>query len=568
MESGELESTEAAVTAAQIAQLAGVTRAAVSNWRRRFPDFPRPAGGSIGSPTFALSDVETWLRRQGKGLDVSDEVRLWHRLRTVDDSDLARIIAQVGAHLVGTTRSPALLDRSLLDELGQQAAQRTPSELLEDLHTRYLASSSRTTGTTPTPLAELLWATIRTFASIPETGAVFDPSCGTGNLLLQAGAFGLRHYYGQDIDETAVAITAARGALAYNDGDRQEVRVESGDSLMTDRFPNLQADLVVCEPPVGVREWGHDQLLIDPRWEFGVPPRGESELAWVQHCLAHTAPGGVAALILPPIVAARRSGRKIRAELVRRSAVHAVVALPQGFAANHAGGMHLWLLRRPAGGESEPVAVRMVDLSQSSDALTDLHDNRYTAVVPAIDLLDDDVDLSPNRHVLPPEPDYYAELDTLCTQLGDMFRALPHSLPRHEAGETPVRSAHLVTVADLLRAGHVELVDGGIRSVNPDLDDAFIQAYMAAGGDRRRSTTGTGSFRSDLRAIVIPQLSLADQRAYAAALDRVAQFRAAVRAVAEAGERAAVLASDGLTTGSLVPYTVGSAPSGESEGKS
>ena len=60
----------AEVTAAGIARLAGVGRAAVSNWRRRHADFPKPVGGSETSPSFALADVERWLRDQGKLAEV------------------------------------------------------------------------------------------------------------------------------------------------------------------------------------------------------------------------------------------------------------------------------------------------------------------------------------------------------------------------------------------------------------------------------------------------------------------------------------------------------------------
>lgn len=58
------------VTAAGIARLAGVGRAAVSNWRRRHADFPKPVGGTETSPSFALADVEEWLRGQGKLAEV------------------------------------------------------------------------------------------------------------------------------------------------------------------------------------------------------------------------------------------------------------------------------------------------------------------------------------------------------------------------------------------------------------------------------------------------------------------------------------------------------------------
>lgn len=58
------------VTAADIARLAGVGRAAVSNWRRRHADFPKPVGGTETSPAFALGEVEEWLRHQGKLAEV------------------------------------------------------------------------------------------------------------------------------------------------------------------------------------------------------------------------------------------------------------------------------------------------------------------------------------------------------------------------------------------------------------------------------------------------------------------------------------------------------------------
>jgi predicted DNA-binding transcriptional regulator AlpA len=59
-------STPEAITAAAIARLAGVGRAAVSNWRRRYPEFPKPVGGSPVSPTFDRTEVETWLKATGK----------------------------------------------------------------------------------------------------------------------------------------------------------------------------------------------------------------------------------------------------------------------------------------------------------------------------------------------------------------------------------------------------------------------------------------------------------------------------------------------------------------------
>ena len=55
------------VSATQVAELAGVGAWAVSNWRKRFPDFPRPVGASPGGgDLFLLSEVEAWLRGRNR----------------------------------------------------------------------------------------------------------------------------------------------------------------------------------------------------------------------------------------------------------------------------------------------------------------------------------------------------------------------------------------------------------------------------------------------------------------------------------------------------------------------
>src|ERR671939_1806894 len=77
---GPVQDNATEVTAAGIARLAGVGRAAVSNWRRRHADFPKPVGGSETSPSFALAEVEDWLRRQGKLAEVPLRERVWQQL--------------------------------------------------------------------------------------------------------------------------------------------------------------------------------------------------------------------------------------------------------------------------------------------------------------------------------------------------------------------------------------------------------------------------------------------------------------------------------------------------------
>ena len=53
------------VSPSDVAVLANVTRAAVSNWRKRRHDFPLPIGGTTANPLFSRSEIEDWLNRNG-----------------------------------------------------------------------------------------------------------------------------------------------------------------------------------------------------------------------------------------------------------------------------------------------------------------------------------------------------------------------------------------------------------------------------------------------------------------------------------------------------------------------
>ncbi|MFD3805841.1 class I SAM-dependent DNA methyltransferase [Streptomyces sp. NPDC058619] len=193
---------------------------------------------------------------------------------------------------------------------------------------------------------------------------MFDPACGIGSLLRAVGPEQGLIRIGQETDPDSAALAQLRAELTG----RTNVTAVVGDSLRADQWPKLQADIVVCDPPVGVTEWGRESLLLDSRWELGTPPRAEGELAWLQHAYAHTAPGGRVLVVMPASVAYSKAGRRIRAELVRRGLLTQIVALPVGVAASHALPIHLWLLRRPGTPQDAVTTVRLVDLTANGPA--------------------------------------------------------------------------------------------------------------------------------------------------------------------------------------------------------
>ncbi|MET8438875.1 N-6 DNA methylase [Streptomyces sp900116325] len=548
------------VTAAGIARLAGVGRAAVSNWRRRHADFPKPVGGTETSPSFALPEVEQWLRDQGKLAEIPLRERVWQQLAghpagavpalvhagcalllvrdrptawleitAVSDERMAKVLhlalsdlltARFGpvtesgdgngggpsgcVRAVHTPTADELLPSvPLLRAAAELAAGIGARQAFEFLLGRQLDANPRQFTLTPPDLAELMAALVETGSRPART--VLDPATGTGALLRALSR--PTALYGQDADPDLAALTALRLAL-NSTVESCTVAVRTGDTLRADAFPQLAVDAVLCHPPFNERNWGHDELAYDPRWEYGFPARTESELAWVQHALAHLREGGTAVLLMPPAAASRRSGRRIRADLLRRGALRAVVALPAGAAPPYGIPLHLWVLRKPGTGVRPSPELLLVDTAEPAEpaaataaatasggrdrldwqavrsAVLDAWEPFDRAertgpgsdaslgrtgrdrpgvsrVVPVIELLDDDVDLAPARHLPPPTAGGgSAELTRVRERLTEKLRLTATLTPPLADLSDP---AHwpLTTVGELARAGALQLRTGG-----------------------------------------------------------------------------------------------------------
>ncbi|MGW4403335.1 HsdM family class I SAM-dependent methyltransferase, partial [Nonomuraea sp. NPDC004702] len=404
---------------------------------------------------------------------------------------------------------------------------------------------------------------------------------------------------GQELSETSAAITAARLRLRGIEAD-----IVAGDSMRLDGFPELKADAVVCDPPFNERAWGYEELTGDPRWEHGLPPRGEPELAWVQHCLTHVRPGGLVAVLMPPAAASRKAGRRIRANLLRAGALRAVVALP---------GSDLWLLRRPRAGERPPSEVLILDatadLTPVEPAWLAYLDDRSDQTVRIIDLLADEVDMTPARHqrrddvgrafaqardrflaaaAVPPDLKVLDQpLDQPSTTLGDLIKeglvSTSQAPPKMAAdgGDVAVLTADdvlsggapsgLTTMQPgliVIRPGDVVASYSGVRVIAEGgavlgphltlyrvdarrLDPDFLAGFLRAAGGR----VTTGSSRFDVRRTRVPRLSLKEQKAYGEAFRQLAVLEDALRETSTLGRTLIRLGLDGLADGHLHPQS-------------
>ncbi|TGZ12564.1 type II restriction endonuclease subunit M [Streptomyces sp. S816] len=506
------------VTLAEIARLAGVGRAAVSNWRRRHSTFPPRIGGTDVSPHFSLADVEEWLRSNKKLGKATSREWLWPRFEALGDrNETGLAIAVVGRLLAageGDDGGPDDVGSGAVRaavELGQREG---PSDILTFLLRRWLDTYVRQITTTPEPLADLmadlaLWVR-ESIEGEPreDVVTVLDPACGVGHLLAAAATAvpaALNRpaaLLGCDRDPVLTALSDVRLALLPRPGTLPPMPViASGDSLRADPLIGTQADMVLCNPPSNERDWGYEDLATDARWVHGMPPRTEPELAWVQHCLARLRPGGSAVLLLPPTVAARKAGRRIRGSLLRTGALRAVVALPPGAAAPHSVSLHLWVLRRSVAGEtpSGPEELLLVDAAarfprsetrengpewselgafirsvvgasggraaggaRNGATAEDADTTAWATVVPVIDLLDDEVDLTPGRHIMSAPGHAGPRLTDSWNEVRELLDGLQTERARLAALDLTSGAADQpnATVGELLRAGALSLRSG------------------------------------------------------------------------------------------------------------
>ena len=188
----------------------------------------------------------------------------------------------------------------------------------------------------------------------PYNGRVFDPCCGSGGMFVQSEKFVQAHQgrlddisiYGQESNETTYKLCRMNLALRGIDGSNIKWNPEG--SFLNDAHKDLKADYVIANPPFNDSDWGGDLLQSDGRWQYGKPPAGNANFAWVQHFLYHLSPTGSAGFVLSNgSLSSNTSGEgEIRKALVMQDLVDCIVMLPTQLFYNTGIPACLWFLSR------------------------------------------------------------------------------------------------------------------------------------------------------------------------------------------------------------------------------
>lgn len=168
--------------------------------------------------------------------------------------------------------------------------------------------------------------------------SVYDPTCGSGGMLLSAAQElrrqGREHrtlrLYGQERNLTTSAI--ARMNLFLHG--IEDFEIERGDTLAHPAFADSDRlrrfDVVVANPPYSIKAWDRVAWASDPwgRNRYGTPPQGRADYAFWQHILASLDPQtGRCAILFPHGVLFRDEERDMRRRIVADDVVDAVIGL-------------------------------------------------------------------------------------------------------------------------------------------------------------------------------------------------------------------------------------------------
>lgn len=210
---------------------------------------------------------------------------------------------------------------------------------------------------TPRSVVELLVEMLE-----PYKGRVFDPCCGSGGMFVHSEKFVTEHQgkvndisiYGQESNQTTWRL--AKMNLAIRGIDSSQVKWNNEGSFLNDAHKDVKADYIIANPPFNVSDWGGDLMRTDGRWQYGTPPTGNANFAWMQHFIYHLAPSGQAGVVLAKgALTSKTSGEgDIRKALVENGFIDCIVNLPAKLFLNTQIPAALWFMSRNRKGGQFP----------------------------------------------------------------------------------------------------------------------------------------------------------------------------------------------------------------------
>jgi len=184
---------------------------------------------------------------------------------------------------------------------------------------------------TPAEVSRVLAKVIGIGPGTRQDHTVYDPTCGSGSLLLKVADEAPRGItiYGQEKDNATWALAKMNMILHGN----EDADIRKGDTITSPQLiTGVQLrtfDFAVANPPFSIKSWSNGLENEYGRFEFGRPPEKNGDYAFLLHILKSLKSNGKAAVILPHGVLFRGNAEaSIRRALLRRGYIKGIIGLP------------------------------------------------------------------------------------------------------------------------------------------------------------------------------------------------------------------------------------------------
>lgn len=229
---------------------------------------------------------------------------------------------------------------SIFQKLDLSTNQADGDDLLGDayeyLMRHFATESGKSKGQfyTPAEVSRIMAKIIGIAPDSPASTTVYDPTCGSGSLLLKVAtqANNTISLYGQEKDVSTASLARMNMILHNN----ETAEISTGNTIAAPAFlkdGQLRTfDFAVANPPFSSKNWTNG---IKPendafeRFTYGIPPEKNGDYAFLLHLIKSLKPTGKGAIILPHGVLFRGNAEaKIRAELLKQGLIKGIIGLP------------------------------------------------------------------------------------------------------------------------------------------------------------------------------------------------------------------------------------------------
>ncbi|HCL9034251.1 MULTISPECIES: type I restriction-modification system subunit M [Providencia] len=188
---------------------------------------------------------------------------------------------------------------------------------------------------TPSEVSRILSKVIGIDSNTPQDATVYDPTCGSGSLLLKASDEAPRglSIFGQEIDNATSAL-ARMNMILHNNA---TAKIWKGNTISDPQWKEANGqlktfDFAVANPPFSNKNWTNG---INPkedefdRFSWGIPPEKNGDYAFLLHIIKSLKSTGKGAVILPHGVLFRGNAEaRIRENLIKQGYIKGIIGLP------------------------------------------------------------------------------------------------------------------------------------------------------------------------------------------------------------------------------------------------